>query len=421
MARCHPGADELRTGPGMYSRVVLCAVLVPVMFSGATGGADAVPAHPAMAPAALLAGRGPSPQSPDSLFEPLLRDFMEGQGIGAGALAISKDGRVVYELTMGWQDRERTVPLPSSVMMRIASLTKPITAAAIRKLADDRKLGLDDRVFDVTGDGTGLLRIEPFPQLGDPRIGDITVNHLLQHRGGWDRDSTADFALEHEIRIARALSVPSPPGPLNTMRYVLGRPLQFDPGTREAYSNIGYLVLGLIIEEISGQDYMTYVHDKVFAPLGVPAGDVVQGRTFPADRDPREPWYDPAGRVSSNAFNPSGPLVPVPDGGWDHESTLAFAGLVASPRAVLRFLAEYQMSGDDIGTGREGREGAGWWRYHTGRLRGVEAVAFQRGNGFDFVVFLNRAIYDDASYSHQIGIMIDLLLRTREIRWSAGY
>ena len=404
----------------MYSRVVLCAALALATSSCASGGAGAVPTDPAMAPAALLAGRGSSPQSPDSLFEPLLRDFMEGHGIGAAALAIMKDGRVVYELTMGWKDRERTIPLPSNVMMRIASLTKPITAAAIRKLADDRQLRLDDRIFDVAGDGTGLLRIPPFPVLVDPRIADITVRHLLAHRGGWDRDSVGDFALQHEIRIAEALSVPSPPGPRNTMRYVLGRRLQFDPGSRKAYSNIGYLVLGLVIEEVSGQDYMAYVHENVLAPLGVPAGDVIQGRTFPGDRDPREPWYDPAGLLSPNAFDPSGPRVPVSDGGWDHESTLSFAGLVASPRAILRFLAEYEASGDNLGTRRQGREGAGWWRYHTGRLDGFEAVAFQRGNGISFVVFLNRAIYDDSSYSDQIGIMIDLILRSREIKWPTG-
>lgn len=405
----------------MYSRVVLFAALVfatSSCASGRTGGA--VPADQGMAPEALLAGQGRSPQPPNSLFEPLLRDFMEQHGIRAAALAIMKDDRVVYDLTMGWKDEWGTIPVPSNVMMRIASLTKPITAAAIRHLADNRQLKMDDRVFDLAGDGTGLLRIQPFPELGDPRIADITVRHLLQHRGGWDRDSTSDFALEHEILIAQALSVPSPPGRLNTMRYVLGRPLQFDPGSRKAYSNIGYLVLGLIIEEVSGQDYMTFVYENVLAPLGVPAGEVIQGRTFPADRDPREPWYDPAGLSRRNAFDPSGPRVPVPDGGWDHESTLSFAGLVASPLAILRFLAEHEASGDDLGARRQGREGAGWWRYHTGRLRGVEAVAFQRGNGISFVVLLNRAIYEDSSYSHQIGIMLDLILRSREIRWPRG-
>lgn len=403
----------------MRSRLVLFTALVPATVSLAPGGAGAVSAAPAP-PAALPAGPGPSPQSADSLFEPILRDFMKQQGIGAAALAIMKDDRVVYELAMGWKDDERTISLPDDVMMRIASLTKPITAAAIRKLADSRRLGLDDRVFDVTGDGTGLLKIQPFPQLGDPRIADITVRHLLGHRGGWDRDSTSDFALKHEIPIARALSMPSPPGPRNTMRYVLGRPLQFDPDSRKAYSNLGYLVLGLLIEEVSGQDYMTYVHENILAPLGVAPGDLIQGRTFPADRDPREPWYDPAGLSHPNAFDPSGPRVPTPDGGWDHESTLAFAGLVASPPAILRFLAGYEVSGDDLGTRRRGREGTDWWRYHTGRLDGVEAVAFQRGNGFGFVVLLNRAIYEDSSYSHQIGIMIDLMLRTREIQWPDG-
>ena len=406
----------------MYSRVVLCAALALATFCCASGGAGAVPTDPAMAPAALLAGRGSSPQSPDSLFEPLLRDFMEGHGIGAAALAIMKDGRVVYELTMGWKDRERTIPLPSNVMMRIASLTKPITAAAIRKLADNRQLRLDDRVFDVTGDGTGLLRIPPFPVLVDPRIADITVRHLLAHRGGWDRDSVGDFALQHEIRIAEALSVPSPPGPRNTMRYVLGRRLQFDPGSRKAYSNLGYIVLGLVIEDVSGQDYMTYVRENILAPLGVPAGDVIQGRTFPADRDPREPWYDPAGLSSPNAFDPSGPRVPVSDGGWESrvDAFVCRAGGITA-RDPFGFSPSMRRPGTTSGPAARGARGPAGGGITQDRLDGFEAVAFQRGNGISFVVFLNRAIYDDSSYSDQIGIMIDLILRSREIKWPTGF
>ena len=367
-----------------------------------------------------LAGRAPSIQSPDSLFAPLFREYMEGQGISAGALAIAKDGRVVYELALGWKDKARTVPLTNDVMMRIASLTKPITAAAIRKLVDQGKLALDDLVFDVAGDGTGWLRIEPFRGLGDLRISDITVYDLLLHRGGWDRDSTADFSMQHEAYIAQLLSVPSPPGPLNTMRFMLGQPLQFYPGSRRAYSNIGYLALGLVVEGVSGQDYMTFVHEHVLAPIGIARDEVIRGRSFPEDRDPREPWYDPAGRSRPNVFQPSGPLVPAPDGGWDHESTLWFAGLVASPRSILRFMDAHHMAGDRIGAPRRGRESAGLWQYHTGLLTGVEVVAFHRGNGYDFVIFLNRSSNDDISYSHEIGVMIDLLLRTRRIRWPRG-
>ena len=138
--------------------------------------------------------------------------------------------------------------------MRRASVTKPITAATIRKLARDGMLALDDRVFDLGQTGGSLLRIDPYPRPGDARLADITVLQLLQHRGGWDREVAPDFAFR-EIEIATALSVASPPGRENTLRFVLGQPLQFSPGSMRAYSNIGYLVFGLVIEEVSGKDF----------------------------------------------------------------------------------------------------------------------------------------------------------------------
>ena len=133
-------------------------------------------------------------------------------------------------------------------------------------------LALDDRVFDLGQAGGGLLALDPFPRLGDSRLSEITVLHLLQHQGGWDREVAPDWVFR-EIEIAQGMSLPSPPGRENTVRHVLGQPLQFDPGSRRAYSNVGYLVLGLVIEEVSGQEYMTYVEENIFAPLGVPAGD----------------------------------------------------------------------------------------------------------------------------------------------------
>ena len=173
--------------------------------------------------------------------------------------------------------------------MRLASVTKPITAAAIHEFVSDGKLDLDDHIFDLGQQGGGLLEIEPFPAPGDPRLAEVTVQHLLQHRGGWDRKIAGDPTFR-AIEIAEAMSIPSPPGRENMARYVLGQPLQFSPGSRIAYSNVGYLVLGLVIEEVSGQDYMSYVRENVFASLGVSTADVIQGRTLAADRSARECW-----------------------------------------------------------------------------------------------------------------------------------
>ena len=331
-----------------------------------------------------------------AFYTALLQQFTDLHGIGAAALGIMRQGEIVYEGAVGHMDDQRRVPVRQDIMMRVASVSKPITAAAVRKLESDGMLALDDRVFDLGQSGGGLLEIDPFPQLGDPRLADITVLHLLQHRGGWDRDVATDFVFR-EIEIAEAMSVASPPGRENTVRYVLGQPLQFSPGSRSAYSNVGYLVLGLVIEEVSGQDYMTYVRENIFAPLGVPIGDVIQGRTFPKDRSEREPWYDAEGK-GRNVFDPSGPRVRWPDGGWHHEAAIAQGGLVASTRAILEFLNAYIVIGDDIGRRRSGREGSGWWWVHTGSIEGTNSLALQRGDGINYVVLFNRRASSGPSY-----------------------
>ena len=348
------------------------------------------------------AGTGPASNiatgsaTPAAFYSALLQQFTDLHGIGAAALGIMRQGEIVYEGAVGHMDDQHRVPVRQDTMMRLASVSKPITAAAVRKLASDGILALDDQVFDLGQSGSGLLEIDPFPQLGDPRLADITVLHLLQHRGGWDPRVATNFVFR-EIEIAEVMSVASPPGRENTVRYVLGQPLQFSPGSGYAYSNVGYLILGLVIEEVSGQDYMTYVRENIFAPLGVPTGDVIQGRTLQKDRSEREPWYDGEGR-SRNVFDPSGPLVRRPDGGWHHEAAIGWGGLVGSTRAILEFLDAYEVFGDDIGRGRRGGDGTGWQGYHTGDLSGTNSLAFQRGDGINYVVLFNRRASAGPSY-----------------------
>ena len=354
-------------------------------------------------------------RTPEAVFDSLMSQFTEQYGIGAAALGIMRDGDIVYEGAIGFMDPQRQVPIAHNVMMRLASVSKPITAAAVRELAAERRLSLNDRVFDLGQAEGGLIELAPFPSLGDQRLAEITVLHLLQHRGGWDRDIAGDLVFR-EIEIADAMSIPSPPGRENTVRYILGQPLQFDPGARRAYSNIGYLVLGLVIEEVSGQDYMTYVHENIFAPLGVPAEDVIRGRTFPEDRSDREPWYDASG-TARNVFDPSGPRVRWADGGWDLEAKIAEGGLVAATRAILEFLDTYRIFGNDIGTRRRGSEGPGWWWYHTGSLSGTNTMAHQRGNGINYVVLFNRRPSTDPSYAELFRERMDALLAGGGIEW----
>ncbi|MCY3488690.1 MAG: serine hydrolase [Bacteroidetes bacterium] len=364
----------------------------------------------------------PGEREEESDYGAILETFSELHGIGASALAIMKDGNVVYEGVSGFMDAGRNTPITPSVMMRVAGVSVPITAAAVRQLVADGLLELDARAFDLGQPEGGLLTLQPFPALGDSRLMNITVEHLLLDQAGWDEDSTADWTFR-EIKIAEAMSVSSPPGRENTVRYVLGQPLQFDPGSKTVISNVGYLVLGLIIEKVSEQDYLTYVRENIFAPLGISAEDVIQARTFPEDRSAREPWYDAPG-LSRNVFDPWGPPVRPPDGGSDIEAKLSQAGLVTTTRALLEFADEYVLWGENVGRQRNSRERSGWWGWFAGSLSGTNSLVYQSGEGINYAVLFNRrAITNDQLFYVKLfmGILNTRLILPSPVSHSSMY
>ncbi|MFP8877946.1 MAG: serine hydrolase domain-containing protein [Myxococcota bacterium] len=347
-------------------------------------------------------------------FDDAMTEFMDSRGIEAGLLGVMKDGVVVLERGYGWKDAGHAELLPASAMMRIASVTKPVTAAAIRRLADAGALSLADHVFDLGQPGGGLLALSPFLSLGDSRLADVTVQHCLDHEAGWDRSLVGDLTYM-ETEIASDMRVADPPGRDNTARWILGQPLQHDPGSVEAYSNVGYLMLGLVVEQVSGMDYMDFVHQEVFASIGVGPGDIDVGRTFAADQNAREPWYQHPGSCV-NVFDPS-EFVNCPYGGWDHEARVAQGRIIAATRPLLYFLDAFYIAGPSIGAPRTGAESPTWKRNHTGSLSGTNALARQRGDGVNYVVIFNERPGSGTSYASQIRVILDAVIENEIIEW----
>ena len=204
--------------------------------------------------------------SPFFPFDREIQKFMRARNIPGGALAVVKDRRLVYTRGYGWADRENKIPATPTSLFRIASISKPFTAVALLKLVEMGKLTLNARVFDWLTAGPGALPLDQ--EKLDARWKQITVRHLLQHTGGWDRDQSFD-PMFRAREIAKTLGVASPPAPRDIIRYMLGQPLDFDPGTRYAYSNFGYCVLGRLIEKIAGASYDKFVRETVLAPIGI--------------------------------------------------------------------------------------------------------------------------------------------------------
>lgn len=384
---------------------VFCACLAVCGAGGAFASAALPPAQGVAVPALAA-------------FDKTMQEFMAANGISAGELAVMRHGRVVLNRAYGWQDREHTKPLPPDALMRVASVTKPFTAAAVRKLISQGKLSLTNRVFNLGQPGGGILDFEP---LGtpDPRLKEVTIQHCLRHRGGWDRSIAGDLSY-FEIKAAKALNVASPPGREGMVRYIMGQPLQHNPGAKEAYSNIGFLLLGLVIEKVSGQEYLAFVRANVARPAGIADADLQLGRSLRRSAHAREPFYDDL-RMLSNVFYPNQSdeaQVPAPYGSFDMEARTSQGRIITTAHSLVLFLDKFMVYGEDIG---KPRWPAGNWQYHhSGLQSGSEAVACARGDGINYAVIFNKANRSGSTYSAQIHSAFDKIIDEGSIKaWPA--
>lgn len=252
----------------------------------------------------------------------ILQRFMGERRIPGGAIAINYNKRLVFAKGYGWSNIGHRERVTQNTLFRIASLSKPITALAVLKCIQSGKLSLQTRPFEVLG----LMPLKPEMQV-DPRLYEITVFQLLQHTGGWDSNLSGFDPMFAQKDIAAFAGVTSPPDKDTIIRYMLGRRLDFDPGTRYAYSNFGYLVLGRLIEKIYCISYGTFVKQYILQPLGVM--QMYLGYSFWEQRYVGESTYYDEHMVSS-VFDYRPGRVKFPYGGFCLENMDSHGGWVAS-------------------------------------------------------------------------------------------
>jgi CubicO group peptidase (beta-lactamase class C family) len=372
-------------------------------------------------------------------YDDLMSTFMREHKPPGSALAVTYHGRLVYARGFGHANLETHEPVWPASLFRIASVSKPITAAAVLHLIEQGKLRLDERVFP-------FLKLQPHLERGarlDPRWHEITVRHCLQHTAGWNRDKSFDpMAAETAERAAKALGVPLPIHPKQIIRYTMGKPLDFAPGTAYAYSNFGYCVLGRVIEAVSGKPYHELVRQTILAPLGI--RDMQLGKNLLKDRVPGEVKYYDSKRRSGRAI--SGPKIgeqaPLPYGVECIETMDANGGWIASAVDLARFAAAL----DDakrcpilseasirtmlapppgpVGHGPKGRSkptyyGCGWdvrpaagqlgkyTKWHGGLLAGSSTLLVCRADGINWAVLFNS---DAGRDGKEFASLIDPLL-----------
>lgn len=347
----------------------------------------------------------PGMVSYDQLASTLLTKYQ----VAGGAIAVARNGKLVFARGYGHANQATGELVQPDSQFRLASLSKPITSAAVLLLIERGKLTLDQRVFDI-------LSYEPLPgETVDPRLATITIRHLLEHSGGWNRDTTFD-PMFLPVTIAAATGTPAPATADSIIRFMMGKPLQFTPGSAYNYSNFGYTLLGRVIETISGQSYEKFVREQVLTPSGAACMQI--GRSLQAQSLPKEvKYYDFAGAPLVPSIYGTGTKVPRPDGGFHLEAMDAHGGWVASPIDYLRFILSVDARNDpgDILAAptietmiarpaipswstspawyakgwsvRPSQGDANWW--HTGGLPGTTTLVVRNYGGVTWAAFFN--------------------------------
>ena len=360
--------------------------------------------------------------SPFASFDREIEQFMQARKIPGGALAVVKDRRLVFTRGYGLGNREQREMARATSLFRIASISKPITAVAVLKRVEQGTLDLDARVWECLD----LRSLIPDGKQTDERWRQITIRHLLQHTGGWDRDKSFDPMFRSRM-IAKELGIASPPGPRNMIRYMLGQPLDFDPGARYAYSNFGYCLLGRVIEKVTGLDYEKSVQQSVLAPLGIRRMRI--GRSLAEHQVKDEVrYYLPDEEMAGSVFDTTQGKVPWPYGGFCLESMDAHGGWIASAVDLARLAAAFHdparcpllkqatlqsmyappyppVSRNGDGSLKEFYYGCGWLvrpvgkgghanYWHTGSLPGACTLLVRRHDGLSWVVLFNQRSSD---------------------------
>lgn len=239
-------------------------------------------------PEPLVLPADPTPSSGDIVpgFEPIdvyFTEFLKAHNAAGASVAVAYRGNLVYERAFGYSDVSTKTALQPTATMRIASLSKTITAVTILRLVQQRKLNLDDKIAPILADKAFRL-----PTDSDPRWNEISVRHLLQHSGGWDQSISGDASFE-VVDITTEFKLKKSADIRHLIRYQMKKPLDFDPGSKTVYNNFGYLLLGRIIEAVSGQDYPVAVSNLLLNPAAMQ--HTVQSRTAIKLRQPNEPIY----------------------------------------------------------------------------------------------------------------------------------
>lgn len=336
----------------------------------------------------------------------VIRSFIEKWKIPGASAVIAKDGKTVYQNALGFTDSQRGVLANPESQFRIASVSKPITSIALMKLIEQGKISLQDTVF---GKGRILSRPYYLSVIKDSRIYNITVQQLLEHSAGWDRTVPSDGYTHSDpaffpLFVTECEGEANPVGDSTLIRFALRKGFQFNPGKSYAYSNVGYLVLGKVIESVSGKKYEEFVKENILQPLAIK--DISLAMNLQQNRAENEVCYYSS--ANERCVYGTGNSVPAPYGSFNVEAMNAHGGWISSAQSLVKLLLA--TDGHDSSPDILSRESVlsmtkpsvtnpnyakGWsvsntgnW-YHTGSMEGTAAFVGSTPNGMVWAFLFN--------------------------------
>lgn len=284
-----------------------------------------------------------------AFIEKKARAYLKDNDVEGVSIAISRNEKLVYAAGFGLADVEAGMPVGPAHRFRVASVSKPITRVAVMRLVQATDLDAGSKVF---GPNSVLGAAYPTPN-GNPKIDDITVEHLIGHRGGW-------VNVNKDGAESDPMFAYSGTGHAGLIKWTLDNyPLGFDPGAKSSYSNFGYSLLGRVIEAKTGKSYEAYVRDTLLKPAG--ADGMVIGGDKEADRKPNEVKYYGGGAYSSVK-----PQRFDSHGGW-----------IATPIDLLRFLRHENVLETSYN--------------HNGAMSGTKSILRRRNDGIAYAATSNSS------------------------------
>lgn len=186
----------------------------------------------------------------------LMQDYVRGE-LFTGTVLVARDGKPIFRRAYGAANREWMIPNTTETRYRIGSITKQFTAAAILQLADGNKLALDDPINKYLPDLPATW-------------GQASIRQLLSHTSGIPSHTLAD---DSDVKLMPVKHTPEQL--IDLLRNV---PLNYEHGTKFMYNNMGYVLLGQIIETVSGMSYPDYLEKKLLTPLKLRSSGYDNGR-----------------------------------------------------------------------------------------------------------------------------------------------